>query len=117
MRGRMARTVKNSVDKGRNRRYEAAHGFAADVQRYLADEPVQACPPSAWYRLRKFARRNRAALVTASAFVVAALLAVGSVGWIVRDRANRQAEAEHERLQRQGRLSTRVDQILADVER
>ena len=39
----------------------------ADVQRYLNDEPVQACPPSAWYRFRKFARRNRRAVVTAMA--------------------------------------------------
>ena len=51
------------LEKDRNRRYETANGFAADVQRYLDDEPVQACPPSAWYRFRKFARRNRRALV------------------------------------------------------
>ena len=42
-----------ALEKDRNRRYETANGFAADVQRYLADEPVQACPPSAWYRLRE----------------------------------------------------------------
>ena len=36
-----------ALEKDRNRRYETANGFAADVQRYLADEPVQACPPSA----------------------------------------------------------------------
>src|SRR5207245_11129258 len=51
-----------ALEKDRNRRYESASGFAADVQRYLADEPVQACPPSARYRFRKFARRNKAAL-------------------------------------------------------
>ena len=51
-----------ALEKDRSRRYETANGFAADVQRYLNDEPVQACPPSAWYRLRKFARRNKAAL-------------------------------------------------------
>ena len=50
-----------ALEKDRSRRYETANGFAADVQRYLADEPVQACPPSAGYRLRKFARRNRRA--------------------------------------------------------
>ena len=48
-----------------------------DVQRYLADEPVLACPPSAAYRFRKFARRNRTALVTAS--LVAAALVVAAV--------------------------------------
>ena len=54
-----------ALEKDRNRRYETANGFATDVQRYLADEPVQACPPSAWYRFRKFARRNRRAVLIA----------------------------------------------------
>ena len=49
------------LEKDRNRRYETASAFAADVQRYLKDEPVQACPPSAGYRFRKFARRNKRA--------------------------------------------------------
>src|SRR5262249_20370052 len=65
------------LEKDRNRRYESANALAADVQRYLADEPVQACPPSAWYRFRKLARRNKAALLTAA--VVAAALVAGTV--------------------------------------
>ena len=60
LRGELDWLVMKALEKDRNRRYETAGGFAADVQRYLADEPVQACPPSTWYRLRKFARRNRA---------------------------------------------------------
>src|SRR5437870_5240660 len=61
-----------------NRRYETANAFAADVQRYLHDEPVQACPPSAWYRFRKFGRRNRGALAVAACLtlVIAAHLAL-----------------------------------------
>ncbi len=50
-----------ALEKDRDRRYETADGLAEDVQRYLADEPVEARPPSAGYRLRKFVRRNRAA--------------------------------------------------------
>jgi hypothetical protein len=57
-----------ALEKDRNRRYETASSFAADLQRYLHDEPVQACPPSALYRFRKFARRT--------AVVFAVLLAV-----------------------------------------
>ena len=53
-----------ALEKDRNRRYETASALAADVQRYLADEPVQACPPSARYRFRKFARRNKRAWLT-----------------------------------------------------
>src|SRR5262245_16465935 len=58
VRGELDWIAMKALDKDRNRRYETASGFALDVQRYLADEPVQACPPSAGYRLRKFARRN-----------------------------------------------------------
>ena len=47
MRGELDWIVMKALEKDRNRRYETANGFAADVQRYLADEPVQACPPSA----------------------------------------------------------------------
>ena len=60
VRGELDWIVMKALEKDRNRRYETANGFAMDVQRYLADEPVQACPPSAGYRLRKFARRNKA---------------------------------------------------------
>src|SRR5262249_59385565 len=59
------------------RRYETASAFAADVQRYLNDEMVQACPPSTTYRFRKFARRNKAALATLSVVALAVLVAAG----------------------------------------
>src|SRR5262249_13732458 len=49
--------VMKALEKDPNRRYETASALAAEVQRYLHDEPVQAGPPSAWYRFRKFARR------------------------------------------------------------
>src|SRR5262249_30057244 len=65
VRGELDWIVMKALEKDRNRRYETANGFAMDVQRYLADEPVLACPPSAGYRLKKFARRNKSALVTA----------------------------------------------------
>ncbi len=70
--------VLRALDKDRNRRYESASAFAADVGRYLHDEPVQACPPSALYRFRKFARRNKARLLIAtSTLVLLLVLAVG----------------------------------------
>src|SRR5262249_12350261 len=55
-----------ALEKDRARRYETASAFAADVQCYLKDEPVEACPPSARYRFRKFARRNTRGLLTAA---------------------------------------------------
>jgi serine/threonine protein kinase/WD40 repeat protein/Tfp pilus assembly protein PilF len=77
-RGELDWIVMKALEKDRTRRYEAATGFARDVQRYLADEPVLACPPSAGYRLRKFVKRNKARLLAAAGALV--LLLVVAVG-------------------------------------
>src|SRR5438552_18120644 len=66
VRGELDWIVMKALEKDRGRRYESANGFAADVQRYLADEPVLACPPSAWYRLGKLLRRHRGPLLAAA---------------------------------------------------
>src|SRR5690349_2782047 len=77
VRGELDWIVMKSLEKGRSRRYETANSFAIDVQRYLADEPVLACPPSVGYRLRKFARRNKGSLSVA-ALVLFFLVLLGS---------------------------------------
>jgi eukaryotic-like serine/threonine-protein kinase len=90
-RGELDWIVMKALEKDRNRRYETASAFAADVQRYLRDEPVHACPPSALYRLHKFARRNKAALGTAA--LVALFLALGVLGLAADDvRVSREKE-------------------------
>jgi eukaryotic-like serine/threonine-protein kinase len=91
VRGELDWIVMKCLEKDRNRRYESASAFAADVQRYLHDEPVTACPPSAWYRFRKLARRNKRALATVTLLSVMVLVAVGavagSIGWALREKA------------------------------
>jgi eukaryotic-like serine/threonine-protein kinase len=77
VRGELDWIVMKCLEKDRNRRYETPHGLARDIQRYLDDEPVQAHPPSAMYRFRKFARRHRVALVTTG--LVALALVLGTV--------------------------------------
>src|SRR5262249_25040353 len=100
VRGELDWIVMKCLDKDRNRRYETANGLALDVQRYLVDEPGQACRPSAGYRLRKFARRNKRALATAALLGLMLLVTVGAVtgaiGWAVRDREAREQERERE---------------------
>ncbi len=81
MRGELDWIVMKALEKDRNRRYETASAFAADVQRYLHDEPVQACPPSARYRLRKFVRKHKTWLATAAAFAALLLLGVAASTW------------------------------------
>ncbi len=70
MRGELDWIVMKCLEKDRTRRYETANGLARDIKRYLADEPVEACPPSAGYRLRKFAHKHRMPLRVAGMFLV-----------------------------------------------
>jgi tetratricopeptide (TPR) repeat protein len=116
-RGELDWIVMKALEKDRNRRYESASAFAADVQRYLHDEPVQACPPSAMYRFRKFARRNKRAVVTTAVVALAILLAVGTLGWAVRDRVAREDELTRERMERQAKVAGQVELILDEAER
>ena len=117
-----------ALEKDRNRRYETANGFAMDVERDLADEAVQACPPGAAYRLRKFVRRHKGP-VLAGLLILLALLAgvVGTTYGLIRAKQQRkvvenqrnelaernqalQAAREHERL-----LSERARQAIETV--
>jgi tetratricopeptide (TPR) repeat protein len=101
LRGELDWIVMKALEKDRNRRYESASAFAADVRHYLNDEAVAACPPSAGYRLRKFWRRNRRALVTAGVVAVALVTATAVSTWQAGQarEAQRQAQA-HARVAR-----------------
>ena len=71
--------VMMALEKDRTRRYETANGFAADIQRHLAHEPVVAAPPSRAYRLRKFVRKHRGAVIAASLVLLALLGGLAAV--------------------------------------
>jgi serine/threonine protein kinase len=88
-RGELDWIVMKALEKDRTRRYETAAAFAADVERYLADEPVEACPPSAAYRLRKLARKHRRLLAAGGVFLGLLVLAVIGlvIGLVVVNRA------------------------------
>jgi serine/threonine protein kinase len=111
-RGELDWIVMKALEKDRNRRYETASAFAADVQRYLHDEPVLACPPSAWYRFRKFARRNRGRLSAAALLGLVLMVTIVAIRW----EAQKYAVAEQDRSERQKRLTDRVDVVIAEVE-
>jgi serine/threonine protein kinase/Flp pilus assembly protein TadD len=132
VRGDLDWIVMKALEKDRDRRYETANGFALDIQRYLADEPVSACPPSAAYQFRKFARRNRRSLLTGGMLSAAILVAASAVGWAIRDRSARKSEFERERLTAQqrseeerlvraakleGGVSEALDKVRAELER
>src|SRR5205085_12180135 len=117
VRGELDWIVMKALEKDRSRRYETANGFAMDVQRYLADESVLACPPSAGYRLRKFARRNKGGLAVAVLVLFFLVLLGSGVGWAVRDRSAREAEAAREQGERQAKVGGQVESIFAEVDR
>jgi non-specific serine/threonine protein kinase/serine/threonine-protein kinase len=98
LRGDLDWIVMKALEKDRSRRYETANGLAADIRRYLNDEPTVASPPSAAYRTNRFIRRHRVGVAVAT---VIAVLVVGFTTATVlqarrialeRDRANQQAE-------------------------
>jgi eukaryotic-like serine/threonine-protein kinase len=79
VRGELDWIVMKTLEKDRNRRYETANAFADDVRRYLNDETVLACPPSAMYRFRKFARRRKVALTIAALIAVFLIVGAGAL--------------------------------------
>jgi serine/threonine protein kinase/Flp pilus assembly protein TadD len=82
LRGELDWIVMKCLEKDRSRRYETANGLARDVQRYLTDEPVEACPPSTLYRLRKAARKHRVLLSMAASFLSLLLIASIVSAWL-----------------------------------
>jgi serine/threonine protein kinase/tetratricopeptide (TPR) repeat protein len=115
VRGELDWIVMKALEKDRGRRYESANGFAMDVQRYLADEPVQACPPSVGYRFRKLVRRNKAAF-TAAALVLTALLVATAVSTWQAIRATTAEGLAEDRLGSE-RLALASEKAARDAER
>jgi eukaryotic-like serine/threonine-protein kinase len=99
VRGELDWIVMKTLDKDRNRRYETANGLAQDLQHYLADEPVLACPPSQAYRLRKFARKNRKLLATLGAFAVLLIAAAALSTWQWRETEAQRERAENKSIE------------------
>jgi serine/threonine protein kinase/tetratricopeptide (TPR) repeat protein len=106
VRGELDWIVMKALDKDRNRRYETASGLAADVRRHLNDEPVQACPPSPGYRLRKFARRNKGPVLAASLVLMALVAGIIGTTWGML----RATVAEAEAVQEAGEKTTALDE-------
>jgi tetratricopeptide (TPR) repeat protein len=86
--------VLKALEKDRNRRYGTAVELARDLERFLNEEPVEACPPSKTYRLKKLIRKHRGKFLTGAAGVgllVAAVVGT-SWGWLRSESFRRNAE-------------------------
>jgi WD40 repeat protein len=94
--------VMKALEKDRNRRYDTPGSFAEDIGRYLRQEAVLARPPSAVYRLKKFAQRNSAAVLTVSAVAAVLILGAAVSAWqaVRATRAEATAVAERDEKER-----------------
>jgi WD40 repeat protein len=107
--GRLARLVRGDLDwvvmkaleKDRARRYETASALGRDVQRFLADEPVEARPPSVRYRVRKFVRRNRGGVLAAGAVLLALVVGVVGTTWGLVRATDAEADARGEAAEKE----------------
>jgi serine/threonine protein kinase len=104
LRGDLDWIVMKALEKDRARRFETANDFAMDVRRFLANEPVLASPPSASYRLRKYAQRNKLVLAVSCTFVAvlvsATIISLRQAN--IADKAKQQA-LEREAKEREAR--------------
>jgi hypothetical protein len=108
IRGDLDWIVMRCLEKDRMRRYETAHGLALDLQRHLANEPVEARPPSTLYRIQKAIRRNRIAF-TAAATIAAVLILASIVSTWQAVRATRAEREAREQTQTARRLQGDID--------
>ncbi len=109
--------VLKALEKDRTRRFETANALALGVPRHLDDDPISARPPSAFYRLRKLARRHRVAFATASAVGVALLAGLTLATWqsIEKTRAYQrisESEAYQRRLGDRARRAQQTESFL-----
>jgi RNA polymerase sigma factor (TIGR02999 family) len=119
--------VMKALQKDRTRRYESASAFAADVERYLADEPVQARPPTLADRAAKWARRHRPVVWAAVVALFVVLLASVLAGVVIagaygrekqeRRRASENAVAAEENAAKADENATRAEQNAAKAQK
>lgn len=114
LRGDLDWITMKCLEKDRGRRYQTANALAQDIERFLADEPVSAGPPSRTYRLRKFARRNKGPVLAASLLVLALTggFAGTAWGWRRALTAEKQAIAERDRANTENQIATEVKDFL-----
>jgi serine/threonine protein kinase/tetratricopeptide (TPR) repeat protein len=110
VRGELDWIVMKCLEKDRSRRYDSAGELGRDLERYLGDEAVEACPPSARYRLGKLARRHRGPASAAVAIVLVLVAGVAGTSWgLVRaERAKAQAQKRLQQIERGSELLASV---------
>jgi tetratricopeptide (TPR) repeat protein len=113
VRGDLDWIVMKALEKDRNRRYVSPGSLAEDIERYLRGDAIEARPPSGLYRLRKFGRKHRTAVLTATVVALALLAGTALAAWqaIVATRARQDAltAAEADKASKQTALAKEAE--------
>jgi len=117
LRGDLEWIALRAMERDRDRRYSSASELAADLRRYLADEPVLASPPGAMYRARKFVRRHRVGVAAATLVAIGAIIGVAGLtaGLVRAQRAEAQAVERQVEAERQAAIAGEVNAFLNDM--
>lgn len=102
LRGELDWIAMKALEKNRDRRYESASDFAADLHRYLTNEPVLARAPTMSYKLRKFLQRNQAPVLAAGLVLLALFAGIAATSWSMlnaRDAERRARDEQAKALQ------------------
>jgi serine/threonine protein kinase/Flp pilus assembly protein TadD len=109
--------VLKALEKNPDERYGSAKEMAADLERFLNDEPTLARRPTLWHRARKWSRRHAAAVrATAIALLIVVAAVAGTIGWAVRDRESRAAQERSDRLAREAETERAVSSTMMDAD-
>src|SRR5687768_5309450 len=117
VRGDLDWIVMKCLEKDRSRRYESASALAADVRHHLADEPVIAAAPSRAYRMRRFVRRNKPAVLTSASIVIVLIAGIvgTTIGLMGQARQRARAELREQDAQIQAAIAKAVNQFQSDM--
>jgi len=113
MKGELDWVVLRALEKDRTRRYDTANALARDVQRYLADELVEARPPSTGYRLMKFLRRHKGQVLAATLVLLSLLAGIVVSAYF----AVQASESARQATQREGQVTEIAGHLKAEGDR
>lgn len=97
LKGELDWVVMKAIEKEPDRRYQTASDFAQDLSNYLSGGTVTARPPSTWYQLQKFARRNFGLVTAVMAIAVALIVGIAGTSYGLMQANQKAAEADKER--------------------
>ncbi|HEY3245228.1 MAG TPA: tetratricopeptide repeat protein [Phycisphaerae bacterium] len=115
LRGDLDWIVMKCLEKDRTRRYPAASELAADIQRYLRDEPIVARPPSALYQLRKLTARHKALVAGMMTVLLVLIAGIMTTSWqAVTARRQRQIAERQRQIAEQQRDRANTEAVKAE---